>query len=183
MAQSIPFVAKRMRSSDDEARSPKYAHLERERRWLVDPAKSALVEATDPITITDHYIAGTRLRLRRMACAGSPPSFKLTRKYECSDPLARPIVTAYLTDAEFDVFAALPSHIIQKRRFLVREDGHDFSVDRFDGALAGLELAEIEMTDDAELRNLPDPAWTVRDVSSDSRYQGGTLVVNGIPRE
>ncbi len=138
-----------------------------------------MVEATDPITITDHYIAGTRLRLRRMASVGSPPSFKLTGKYECSDLLAQPIVTAYLTDAEFDVFAALPSHIIQKRRFLVREDGHDFSLDRFDGALAGLELAEIEMTDDAELRNLPDPAWTVRDVSRNSRYQGGTLVING----
>ena len=183
MPQLAPFVAKRMRSSDDEALSPKYAHLERERRWLVCPVKSALLETTDPITITDHYIIGTRLRLRRMECEGLTPSFKLTRKYDCADPLARPIVTAYLTDAEFDVFASLPSHVIQKRRFLVREDGHDFSLDRFDGALAGLELAEIEMADDTGLRKLPDPPWAVCDVSNDIRYQGGTLVVNGIPRE
>ena len=183
MAQTVPFVAKRMRSSDDEARSPKYAHLERERRWLVDPAKSALIETTDAIAITDHYIIGTRLRLRRMEIEGMVPSFKLTRKYDCADPLARPIVTAYLTAAEFDVFALLPTHVIQKRRFLVCEAGHDFSLDRFDGALAGLELAEIEMANDTGLRNLADPSWAVRDVSNDLRYQGGTLVVNGIPRE
>ena len=52
---------------------------------------------------------GTRLRLRRMTRpAIGEVIWKLTKKYECDDPSARPIVTSYLTEAEYRVLRALP---------------------------------------------------------------------------
>jgi CYTH domain-containing protein len=172
-----------MRSAVDEAASPKYAHIERERRWLVNPTKRPDL-ADVYVLIEDRYIDGTRLRLRRMtASSTSKQVLKLTRKYEADDPLARPIVTAYLTDAEYAVFATLSAHALVKRRYHVAEDGVEYSIDRFSGSLEGLELAEIECADDASLRALVPPLWAAREVSHDPQFQGGALVVHGIPKD
>lgn len=172
-----------MRGVDDEARRPKYACIERERRWLVDPARRPQL-SPEFVLIEDRYITGTRLRLRRMTDrAGDRMVLKLTKKYDSADPLARPIVTAYLSDAEFALFAQLPAAALSKRRYAVVDNGLAFSIDQFVGDLAGLELAEIEAADDSALRSVPSPDWTIRDVSDDPRYQGGSLAAHGIPKE
>lgn len=76
---------------------PKYARLERERRWLVDRTACPDLSAHAHVLIEDRYIDGTRLRLRRTTDSASGEQlFKLTKKYDTGDPLARPIVTAYL---------------------------------------------------------------------------------------
>lgn len=168
-----------MRTGADEAADPKYAHVERERRWLVHPAARPAV-AGEGVLIEDRYIAGTRCRLRRMSRGGAM-SLKLTRKYEAVDPTARPIVTAYLTKEEYAVFASLPAHTVVKRRHAIEHAGTEWSLDRFEGALAGLELIEIEAPDAPTLAALVPPAWAVREVSDDPRYQGGTLATQGIP--
>ena len=173
-----------MRTAADEMRAPKYAHVERERRWLVQPNAKPETDATGCVLIEDRYIIGTRLRLRRMTDeATGARAHKLTRKYEAADPLARPIVTAYLDDAEYAVLTALPAHALTKRRFTIRSGDHDYNVDRFEGALAGLRLTEIEQEDDAALRALDAPHWAGHDVSHDPHYQGGTLALSGIPKE
>lgn len=172
-----------MRTGADEARSPKYAHIERERRWLIDPARLPALSAAH-VLIEDRYISGTRMRLRRMTdSASGAVALKLTKKYEAADPLARAIVTAYLDEAEFAPLACLPGMMIVKRRFDLVAGDITYSLDRFEGALAGLELAEIEWADDAGLRGLPAPPGAIREVSDDPRYQGGSLVVSGIPKE
>ena len=177
-----PFVAVRMRTAADEVAAPKYAHTEIERRWLVDPVTAGTLSAVDPMRITDRYISNTRLRLREMHFAGETV-WKLTKKYECADPLVRPIVTAYLTACEHDVFARLPALVLEKQRFRVEHEGHDFSLDQFAGPLDGLWLAEIEMAAEPALRALNNPSWTVRDITRDGRYQGATLARNGLPAE
>lgn len=167
-----------MRTGADEAFKPKYAHIERERRWLVDPRCRPDLSTLSFTLIEDRYITGTRLRLRRMT-SETQSSLKLTKKYDASDPLARPIVTSYLTEAEYALFAALPADGITKRRYSCQ--GH--SLDQFEGALAGLELAEREAADSAALRAIAAPLWTIREVSDDPRYQGGTLARLGKPEE
>ena len=173
-----------MRSGVDEARDPKYAHIERERRWLVDPASRPDLSAQPFTLIEDRYITSTRLRLRRMTDSmTSACSLKLTKKYDGADPLARPIVTAYLSEAEFAVFERLPGTLLTKRRFEVTGGANIFSIDQFLGSLAPLELAEIEWPDDAGLRALPSPIWAIRDISDDPRYQGGALSHFGLPKD
>jgi CYTH domain-containing protein len=170
-----------MRTGADEAEAPKYAHLERERRWRVNPARRpSLPEAS--LLVEDRYIDETRLRLRRVTeMATGRKALKLTKKYEADDPLARPIVTAYLTDAEYAVFESLPARGLAKQRYHVKEGEHGFILDCFLGPLAGLELTEIECADDAGLRALLPPLWAGREVSHDPRYQGGMLALHGLP--
>ena len=165
-----------MRGGDDEARSPKYAHIERERRFLVDRASRPDLAGLPFVRIEDRYIGSTRLRLRRMSDSLTGQFvLKLTKKYDSADALARPIVTAYLSEAEYDVFAALPARILSKRRYPVAMPQGEFGIDLFEGALEGLELAEIELTDDVVLRTLVAPSWAIADVSGDCRYDGDQL--------
>lgn len=172
-----------MRTGADEAAAPKYAHIERERRWLIDPSRLPPLPA-DHVLIEDRYLAGTRMRLRRMTDSRSGGvALKLTKKHEADDPLARAIVTTYLDEPEFALLAGLPSVPIVKGRHDLTVGGLTYSVDRFDGMLAGLVLAEIEWPDDRGLRVLPAPPGTIREVSDDPRYRGGGLVAHGIPKE
>ena len=165
-----------MRGGGDEARSPKYAHIERERRFLVDRASRPELAGLPFVRIEDRYVMDTRLRLRRMSdSATGQVVHKLTKKYEAADALSRPIVTAYLSEAEYEVFVSLPAGSLSKRRYPVVTPHGTFSIDLFDGTLEGLELAEIELADDAALRDLPPPSWAIADVSSDGRYDGDRL--------
>ncbi|MFM7377625.1 MAG: hypothetical protein ACKO1O_05775 [Erythrobacter sp.] len=159
---------------------PKYAHLEVERRWLVDPAAVDALAKEEPIAIADRYIIGTRTRLRIMR-RGEQAVYKLTRKYDCDDPISRPIVTAYLDPDEYKVFAALPAFALTKIRYKVILEGHAFSLDQFEGPLQGLWLSEIEFADISDLRALADPYWALRDVTNEPAYQGATLARLGIP--
>lgn len=162
--------------ADELGGAAKYAHVERERRWRVDPARRPAVDPAAATLIEDRYIAGTRLRLRRMT-ARDVVALKLTKKYDVADPVARPIVTAYLDAAEYDVFAALPAAVLTKRRFAVEA----FSLDLFDGALAGLSLVETEADDAATLAIVVPPAWAGDEVTFDPRYAGAVPAAAGWP--
>ena len=165
-----------IRGLDSEMGEPKYAHLELERRWLVDRATRPSLDGAPMTLIEDRYIDGTRMRLRRMSRPDlDETKWKPTKKYECEDPAARPIVTAYLTEAEHAVFAALPARTMRKRRFHVLADGRYWSLDLFEGPLDGLERVETEATDEVELVALVPPAWAAREVTHDPRYQCGSL--------
>ncbi|MFM5886370.1 MAG: hypothetical protein ACKOQ3_13770 [Novosphingobium sp.] len=170
----------RLRTVADEVVSPKYSHLECERRWLVGSDTFSTLKATDPIDINDLYLEGSRLRLREMR-SGHIVSRKLTKKYETQDACTRPIVTAYLDDNEFALFATLPGNRISKTRFRVVEGSHIFSVDVFGADLAGLVIAEIEASDLASLAAIPRPSWAVREITDSPAYQGGHLALFGIP--
>lgn len=172
-----------IRTGEDEAAAPKYAHIERERRWLVDPGRRPSLDGLPYVLIEDLYIDGTRLRLRRMVDGTGAATCKLTKKYEAADPTARAIVTAYLTEGEYAVLAGLPGQRVSKQRYAIECDGRRFSLDRFGGPLAPLELLEIEWLDSAGLHAIAAPEWTRREVSYDPAYQGGALAAQGQPEE
>ncbi|WP_404712721.1 hypothetical protein [Sphingomonas sp. MMS24-J13] len=163
-----------IRGLDEELRTLKYSHVERERRFLVDPARRPDLAGLPHILIEDRYIDGSRMRLRRMIASDtSRVVLKLTKKYETADPAARPMVTTYLTDVEYALLAALPAHSLVKRRYPLGA----FSIDLFEGALAGLELAESEQPNETALVGLVPPDWAIREVSNDPRYDGGNLAL------
>jgi CYTH domain-containing protein len=169
------------RGLDTEIETPKYAHLELERRWLVDHAARPSAKHMAFTLIEDRYIVGTRLRLRRMTADGRTVC-KITKKYETARAEARPIVTAYLTEDEYTVFAALPALAMRKRRFRFPHDGRDWSLDVFEGALTGLQLVEAEAEHEAALAALVPPPWAAKEVTHDARFQCGALAqTNAIP--
>ena len=166
-----------IRGLDTETGEPKYARIEFERRWLVDTAARPALDGAFTTRIEDRYIDGTRLRLRQMSRPDlGETKWKLTKKYECDDPAMRPIVTSYLTAAEHALFTALPARTMRKTRHHLRLDGRWWSLDVFEGPLAGLELVEIEASDAAALAALVPPPWAAKEVTHDARYQCGSLV-------
>lgn len=77
-----------------------------------------------------------------------------------------------LADAEI-MLTLCEGLIIEKTRYLVPHQGHTWEVDVFDGANAGLIIAELELSDAAEAFELP--AWVGDEVSLDRRYTNAYL--------
>ncbi len=173
------------RGLQEELAEPKYAHLELERRWLVDTAKRPSLGDAPMTLIEDRYIDGTRLRLRRMSRPDiGEVKCKLTKKYESADPAARPIVTSYLTESEYQVLLDLPVRLLVKRRYRVPLGGRLWSVDLFEGPLAGLEAIECEAEDQAALAALAPPDWALREITDLPQWQCGALAAAGaIPED
>ena len=151
----------------------KYAKVERERRFLLDQfPKTAHIERVR--RITDRYINGTTLRLRKITENNAPTAHKLTQKIPARDNGGQQglIVTMYLTEAEHAVLVQLAAHELSKTRHSVPP----FGIDVFEGALNGLILAEAEFDSSAAADALMLPAFISREVSNDDRFTGGHLV-------
>lgn len=159
----------------------KYAAVERERRWLCAGLPDLLALRAE--AIEDLYVEGSQLRLRRaMPVEGGAPILRLSKKADLA-PAKRLITTLYLTEAEYALFAGLPGRGLRKTRHYYASRGATLSVDRFEGPLAGLFLAEAEFADDAAMADFPHPPFAVREVTDDPRYTGGELVRAGVPDE
>ncbi|MFD7603423.1 hypothetical protein ACFWAN_23425 [Streptomyces mirabilis] len=151
----------------------KYAHVERERRFLLARAPS-LSAVTVSRLITDRYLVGTRLRLQRADFSDGRCEMKLTQKVPASLPGATQglITNTYLSSAEYELLASLPARVLSKARLSVPPLG----VDVFDAHLQGLVLAEAEFTTDEEAQSFVPPAKCVAEVTDDARFTGGRLV-------
>jgi CYTH domain-containing protein len=159
---------------EEPIRQGKYARVERERRFLLDGPPSASA-VTASRWITDRYLPGTRLRLRRVDHSGSGAcEFKLTQKV----PAGRPgyvqglITNTYLSAAEYDLLASLPAKVLSKTRLSVPP----LSIDVFDPPLHGLVLADAEFSTDEAAQSFLQPAAAIAEVTNDARFTGGSLV-------
>lgn len=160
----------------------KYAWVERERRWLCRAVPFERVVSAE--TYTDLYVTGTQLRLREaVSTGGGPTMLRLGRKADVSASV-RLLTSIYLSPEEYRLLSALPGKVLRKTRHsLGRIDGADVFVDVFDGALAGLVMAEAEFEDMEAMAAWPMPDFAFREVTDDVRYTGGKLVVDGLPAD
>jgi CYTH domain-containing protein len=101
--------------------------------------------------------------------------YKLTQKLEQPDPRLRHITTLYLSAAEYHVFAQLPGARLAKRRHRAESGGLTWGVDVFEGALAGLVLAEREFESEAALRAAAPPDFAALELTDDAAFTGGAL--------
>src|SRR6267143_4140066 len=86
----------------------KYARIERERRYLLQDLPEGLTRADHHLQITDNYITGTRLRIRKVRDPRTNKWVaKFTQKY-APDPadLSRTLITnTYLNASEYEVLS------------------------------------------------------------------------------
>jgi CYTH domain-containing protein len=159
---------------EEPIREGKYARVERERRFLLaGPPPASAVTASR--RITDRYLPGTRLRLRRAECLDNSGAceLKLTQKV----PAGRPgyvqglITNTYLSAAEYDLLAALPAEVLSKTRLSVPPLG----IDIFDPPLHGLVLAEAEFITDEAAQSFLLPHAAIAEVTDDARFTGSSL--------
>lgn len=156
----------------------KYARTERERRYLLQDLPEGLKRVDHHLQITDSYITGTHLRIRKVR---DPQTnkwvVKFTKKF-APDPkdLSRTIITnTYLNAVEAETLAIFEANEIRKNRYYFEFGGRKFSVDMFLGDLFGLVLAEASFEEDKELDSFPIPPFAVADVTNDEMFTGGRL--------
>lgn len=151
--------------------------VEIERKYLVkDPS---VVDGLTGTRMAQGYVADNGMWVR-VRIAGDNAFLTLKGK---SVGLAR---------AEFeypiplsDARALLDGHCslgkLEKVRYLVTVEGFVFEVDVFEGSLAGLVMAEVELA--SEDTASPTPAWLGEEVSNDFRYSNSQLARSGsVPR-
>jgi CYTH domain-containing protein len=150
----------------------RYARLEREQRWVLRQLPSDVVGP--PVSVTDVYLTGTTLRLRRME-AGASVVHKLGQKVrtEPGSPTPVMLTNIYLSAVEYGMLITLGGHKLRKTRWRWPQGGRIFAVDRFEGRLGGLVLAEIEL-EGGESRH-DRPPLAVAEVTEDDRFSGGSL--------
>lgn len=157
----------------------RYARVERERRYLLRDLPEGMTRADPHLQITDNYITGTRLRVRKVREPRSNKWLvKFTQKF-APDPndLSRTIITnTYLNALEAEVFAIFNTNEIRKNRYPFEFEGRKFSVDMFLGDLFGLVLAEVSFETDEELDNFPKPPFALADVTNEPLFSGARLV-------
>ncbi len=157
----------------------KYTCLEIERRFLLRELPPGLAAQMTGWRITDRYISGTRLRLRRMeALNGESVIYKLGQKYrsDSQGPGETTMTTIYLDEFEYGRLIELDGPELRKTRFPFEIYGLTFGIDRFEGSLDGLVLAEIECGTLQEFENLNAPVADWVDVTENEFFTGGSLV-------
>jgi CYTH domain-containing protein len=151
----------------------RYAKLEHERRWVLDALPAGV---TDQRYITDAYLIGTRLRLRKVQSEGETV-FKLCQKVRIDEasPERVKITNIYLSPDEYKFMLTLPSSSIVKTRYTYMHTDVIYAIDQFHGRHAGLVLAESEMSESHP--TYPVPEFARLDVTRDERYSGGSLAL------
>ena len=156
----------------------KYARVERERRYLLADLPEGLTRADPHLQITDNYITGTRLRLRKVREPQTNKwTVKFTQKFAPNpEDLSRTIITnTYLNALEAETLSVFNSNEIRKNRYYFEFEGRRFAVDMFLGDLFGLVLAEVSFDTDEELDRFAKPAFALADVTNDPVFAGGRL--------
>lgn len=156
----------------------KYAQIERERRYLLEDLPEGMTRADHHLQITDNYITGTRLRIRKVR---DPQTnkwvVKFTQKF-APDPndLSRTIITnLYLNPTEAETLSIFEANEIRKNRYYYEFEGRRFSVDMFIGDLFGLVLAETSFESDEDLDSFQTPPFALADVTNLPTFSGGKL--------
>lgn len=121
--------------------------------------------------IEDRYILNTRLRLRKVTESGRSPIYKLGKKYESESSGTHQVVTTYLTENEYSVFARLPAKIARKRRCSL----YGGSLDVYEHLEVELQVFEIEFASVEEAAAYVPPPFVGREITSETKYSGFAL--------
>ena len=155
----------------------KYTRIEYERRFLVR-ADANWADRVDPAStvIDDKYLRDTRLRLRIVTDSQSGHrAIKLTKKAEPSSPYFTTISRILLSPHEYLLLDAIDGDRLTKRRFHCSERGRRFAIDRFEDALEGLVLCEVEADGLDDLMAIQPPDFALREVTEDPFFSGASL--------
>ena len=156
----------------------KYARIERERRYLLQDLPEGLTRADHHLQITDNYITGTRLRIRKVRDPKTNKWIvKFTQKFAPNpEDLSRTIITnTYLNAIEAETLAVFEANEIRKNRYHFEFDGRQFSIDMFLGDLFGLVLAEVSFETDEDLDSFAKPPFALAEVTNNEIFSGGML--------
>ena len=150
--------------------------MEIERKYLLSALRPADLLGTGVETQQGHLDAGDpEIRIRRRGAR-----FFLTIK--SGEGLRRDEYEISIPRATFEKMWPLTEGArVEKTRYTVTDGDDRWEIDAFAGRLAGLYLAEIELT--SERRAVEPPAFLAiaREVTDDPEYRNRSLATRGLP--
>jgi adenylate cyclase len=162
----------------DDAASP---GLEIERKFLV-AAPPPDLDRHPARDIRQGYLAiepdGTEVRVRRIGADAV-----LTVK--SGGARTRVEVELPLDEVTFDrLWPLTEGRRLEKVRHLLPVDGAEvLELDVYGGDLAGLVVAEVEFSSEADADAFAPPDWVGAEVTADQRFKNHRLAVDGVPQE
>ncbi len=153
--------------------------LELERKFLIAEAPADL-ERYPADRILQGYLAiddnGSEVRLRRRG-------ERTTLTVKQGGGLARREEEVEITRGQFDrLWPLTEGRRVEKTRHLIDlPRGLMIELDRYDGQLAGLLVAEVEFPSAAAAQRFRPPDWFGREVTEDEAYKNQRLATAGLP--
>jgi len=146
--------------------------LEIERKFLLknDSWKNAIARK---IAIIDGLIArGDISKVRvRIADGAATIAVKSDRVGMTRSEFEYPIPLSHAQE----MLETVCDHTLEKERYLVTHGQNTWTVDIYQGDLSGIQVAEIELTSEKSLVELPD--WVDREVTNDPAYKKINIVL------
>ena len=151
-----------------------------ERKWLIDKNKLPFdLGECESLKLRQGYVCfSPTIRIRSenderfvLCVKNRPAPGSLSRdEFECD--ISRDEFEALLKKTE--------GAIIEKTRYLKKDDsGYLMEIDVFGGDLEGLCYMEIEFPSEQEATAYQNPAWAIKDVSTDGKYKNAALAKFG----
>jgi len=146
--------------------------MEIERKFTVDIEKWAEVIKPQPISIAQSYLSSSPECTVRVRLKGEKAY--LTIKGKTNGISRSEFEYEVPIDEAIEMMNTLSSKTLSKKRYEINVGNHLWEVDVFEGKLAGLIIAEIELTSEDEVFELPE--WVIEDVSHDVQYYNSNLI-------
>lgn len=147
--------------------------VEIERKFLVT-GEGWRDDAGPGVHYRQGYLAKTGRATVRVRCGGGEASLtvKSPRRRLTRDEYSYAIP---IEDAEAMISEQCAGRVLEKMRFLVPHRGMTWHLDVYEGAAAGLVIAEIELA--FEDQPFVKPAWAGAEVSHRARYQNSNIAL------
>jgi len=147
-----------------------------ERKFLIDPAKWQALIKPEPNYFIQGYLhsePGKTIRVR----ATNHKGFITIKGKSSADGLSRSEFEYEIPKQEaLELLSAFTQKTIEKNRYEIMFEGNVWEVDVFEGANAGLIVAEIELESTEQIFAKPD--WVREEVTSDFKYFNSALIEN-----
>lgn len=128
--------------------------------------------------LTDKYLAGTSLRLRKVV-KKAEIQYKLTQK-KAEIPLrkgVKKITTIYLANTEYEKFLELAGHTIEKTRKVIEVNSIRIAIDEMLYKKEKIYIAEVEFETEIEMNAYLLPINYLKEVTNDPEYSGFELAM------
>ncbi|MBI1762982.1 MAG: hypothetical protein HYR56_16265 [Acidobacteria bacterium] len=99
----------------------------------------------------------------------------MTKKFASDSPYFQTIGRLLLSPDEYKLFDSIAGEWLRKTRYYHHHLGQVFSIDVFEGELAGLVLCETEAASLPDLLRIEPPAYARQEVTEDPFFTGGNL--------
>lgn len=149
------------------------------RKYLVEALPEPLTRASRHLQLFDNYIQGTRIRIRSVRDPETKEwSWIMQQRIvaEIDGFLAVKAGEIFLSEAEHAVFETFEGNEIRKNRYFHEFDQMPFAFDVYLGNLWGLNIANVDFTDERALARYEPPPFAIYEVTNDPFFLGENLV-------